>query len=130
MAGLLSRERIIAQPGFLWGVLYLNVSAGIGVIGMASPMIQEVFGGRLIGLEGLSLRDLNPDQRAQLATIGAAFAALLSVFNIGGRIGNVALFVVLFCVILTMYGGGFATSPPISPTSSAPSSWARSTGAC
>jgi hypothetical protein len=134
------------QFWFLWGVLCLNVSAGIGVIGMASPMIQEVFGGRLIGLEGLSLRDLNADQRAQLATIGAAFAALLSVFNIGGRIawaslsdflgrkrtyviffalgtalyaaapfagriGNVALFVGLFCVILTMYGGGFATIP-------------------
>jgi MFS family permease len=134
------------QFWLLWGVLCLNVSAGIGMIGMASPMIQEVFGGRLIGLEGLSLRDLNPDQRAQLATIGAAFAALLSVFNIGGRIGwaslsdfvgrkrtyaiffalgtalyaaapfagrigNVALFVVLFCVILTMYGGGFATIP-------------------
>jgi MFS family permease len=134
------------QFWMLWGVLCLNVSAGIGVIGMASPMIQEVFGGRLIGLQGLSLRDLNADQRAQLATIGAAFAALLSVFNIGGRIGwaslsdylgrkrtymvffslgtvlyaaapfagrigNVALFVVLFCVILTMYGGGFATIP-------------------
>jgi MFS family permease len=134
------------QFWFLWGVLCLNVSAGIGVIGMASPMIQEVFGGRLIGLEGLSLRDLNADQRAQLATIGAAFAALLSVFNIAGRIswaslsdyigrkrtyfiffalgtalyalapfagriGNVTLFVALFCVILTMYGGGFATIP-------------------
>ncbi|MGH8575111.1 MAG: OFA family MFS transporter, partial [Gammaproteobacteria bacterium] len=32
------------QFWFLWGVLCLNVSAGIGVIGMASPMIQEVFG--------------------------------------------------------------------------------------
>ncbi len=35
------------QFWLLWGVLCLNVSAGIGVIGMASPMIQEVFGGRL-----------------------------------------------------------------------------------
>jgi MFS family permease len=134
------------QFWFLWGVLCLNVSAGIGVIGMASPMIQEVFGGRLIGLQELSLGDLNTEQKAQLATIGAAFAALLSVFNIGGRIfwasasdylgrkrtyaiffalgtalyaaapfagriGNVALFVGLFCLILTMYGGGFATVP-------------------
>jgi MFS family permease len=134
------------QFWLLWGVLCLNVSAGIGVIGMASPMIQEVFGGRLIGLDGLALRDLKSDQKAQLATIGAAFAALLSLFNIGGRIawaslsdylgrkrtyavffalgtllyaaapfagriGSVALFVALFCVILTMYGGGFATVP-------------------
>ncbi len=135
------------QFWLLWGVLCLNVSAGIGVIGMASPMIQEVFGGRLIGLAGVALRDLNTDQKAQLATIGAAFAALLSVFNIAGRIGwaslsdyigpqadllrssspsapcctrrrpfagrigSVALFVLIFCVILTMYGGGFATIP-------------------
>jgi MFS family permease len=140
-------DRAWRTPQFwlLWGVLCLNVSAGIGVIGMASPMIQEVFGGSLIGVAG-ALKDLAQDQRAQLATLGAAFAALLSVFNIGGRIfwaslsdyigrkrtyfiffalgivlyalapwagriGSVALFVGIFCVILTMYGGGFATIP-------------------
>ena len=42
----------IPQFWLLWAVLCLNVSAGIGIIGMASPMLQEVFGGRLIGLEG------------------------------------------------------------------------------
>jgi len=138
----------VKTPQFwlLWWVLCLNVSAGIGVIGMASPMIQEVFGGRLIDLPGVALKDLAESQKAQLATIGAAFAALLSVFNIAGRIGwasfsdyigrkrtyfvffalgillyalvpwagrigSVVLFVSLFCVILTMYGGGFATIP-------------------
>jgi MFS family permease len=134
------------QFWLLWAVLCLNVSAGIGVIGMASPMIQEVFGGGLVGLPGVPLKELDVAQKAQLATIGAAFAALLSVFNIAGRIswaslsdyigrkrtyaiffalgtalyaaapfagriGNVALFVAIFCVILTMYGGGFATVP-------------------
>lgn len=134
------------QFWLLWAVLCLNVSAGIGVIGMASPMIQEVFGGRLIDLPGVPLRELNEAQKAQLATIGAAFAALLSVFNIGGRIGwaslsdylgrkptyfiffalgavlytltpyagrigSVALFVAAVAIILTMYGGGFATIP-------------------
>jgi MFS family permease len=109
-------------------------------------MIHEVFGGRLIGLPGMALKDLTEAPKAQLATIGAAFAALLSVFNIAGRIswaslsdyigrkrtyfiffalgtalyalapfagriGNVTLFVALFCIILTMYGGGFATIP-------------------
>ena len=140
-------DRAWRTPQFwlLWGVLCLNVSAGIGVIGMASPMIQEVFGGSLIGAAG-ALKDLAQDQRAQLATLGAAFAALLSVFNIAGRIfwaslsdyigrkrtyfiffglgivlyaltpwagriGNIALFVSIFCVILTMYGGGFSTIP-------------------
>jgi MFS family permease len=134
------------QFWLLWGVLCLNVSAGIGVIGMASPMIQEVFGGRLIDLPGVPLAQLSEAQKAQVATVGAAFAALLSLFNIAGRIswaslsdyigrkrtyfiffalgallyasvpsagrsGSVAIFVALFCLILTMYGGGFATIP-------------------
>ncbi|HWA59128.1 MAG TPA: OFA family MFS transporter [Gemmatimonadales bacterium] len=133
------------QFWLLWAVLTLNVSAGIGVIGMASPMIQEVFGGKLIGVTG-ALADLTADQKAQVATIGAAFAALLSFFNIvgrffwaslsdfigrkrtymiffvlgtvlyasapnAGRTGSVALFAGIFCIILTMYGGGFATIP-------------------
>lgn len=133
------------QFWLLWAVLCLNVSAGIGVIGMASPMIQEVFGGKLIGQDG-ALAALAEVDRAQVATIGAAFAGLLSLFNIAGRIwwaslsdymgrkqtyflffslgavlyaavptagrsGSVALFVGIFCLILTMYGGGFATVP-------------------
>jgi MFS family permease len=137
----------VRTPQFwlLWGVLCLNVSAGIGVIGMASPMLQEVFGGNLIGVPA-RLGELTADQRAQVATIAAAFAGLLSLFNIGGRIawasfsdvigrkltymvffllgialyisaplageaGQVAAFVTIFCVILTMYGGGFSTIP-------------------
>jgi MFS family permease len=140
-------DRVWSTPQFwlLWGVLCLNVSAGIGVVGMASPMLQEVFGGRLLG-NALPLADLIPADRAQVATIAAAFAGLLSLFNILGRIfwasfsdvigrkatyfvffllgialyaaapsagaaGQVALFVALFCIILTMYGGGFATIP-------------------
>ena len=142
---LASRAWRTPQFWCLWTVLWMNVSAGIGVIGMASPMLQEVFGGKLIGVAG-ALKDLVGDQRAQVATIGAGFAALLSLFNIGGRIfwaslsdylgrkrtyfvffvlgfllyaaapsagraGSIPLFVALFCVILTMYGGGFATIP-------------------
>jgi len=41
----------IPQFWLIWGVLCLNVSAGIGVIGMASPMLQEMFGGKLIGID-------------------------------------------------------------------------------
>lgn len=137
----------VRTPQFwlLWGVLCLNVSAGIGVIGMASPMLQEVFGGQLIGVP-LRVSQLDDAQRAQIATIAAAFAGLLSLFNIAGRIfwaslsdyigrkvtyliffllgialyvsaplaggaGRIALFVAIFCAILTMYGGGFATIP-------------------
>ena len=140
-------DRAWTTPQFwlLFVVLWMNVSAGIGVIGMASPMLQEVFGGRLIGVAA-ALKDLGGDQRAQVATIGAGFAALISLFNIAGRIfwaslsdyigrkttyyiffvlgmvlycsvpfagrlGSVPLFVGLVCMILTMYGGGFATIP-------------------
>ena len=140
-----SRAWRTPQFWLLWTVLCMNVSAGIGVIGMASPMLQEVFGGKLIGIAS-ALKDLAEDQRVQVATIGAGFAALLSLFNIAGRIfwaslsdylgrkrtyfvffslgivlyslapfagkiGSVPLFVAIFCIILTMYGGGFATVP-------------------
>ena len=40
------------QFWLIWWVLCLNVSAGIGVIGMASPMLQEIFAGKLIGHAG------------------------------------------------------------------------------
>ena len=133
------------QFWMLWAVLCLNVSAGIGVIGMASPMLQEVFGGRLIGLD-LTFSQLDAGQKAQIAAIAAGFTGLLSLCNIGGRfgwascsdrlgrkttyavffvlgfalyalvptfahMGSVVLFVGAFCIILSMYGGGFATIP-------------------
>jgi MFS family permease len=134
------------QFWLIWGVLCLNVSAGIGVIGMASPMLQEIFGGSLIGHPDLKFLQLDDDQKKMIATIAAGFAGLLSLFNIGGRFfwaslsdyigrkntyytffllgialyaaapwaahaGNKALFVGFFCIILSMYGGGFATVP-------------------
>jgi MFS family permease len=130
----------------IWGVLCLNVSAGIGVISIASPMLQEMFGGRLIGEPDVPFTALNEAQATAVATIAAGFTGLLSVFNIGGRIfwaslsdiigrkatyytffllgivlyastpwladaGSVALFVLAFGIILSMYGGGFATIP-------------------
>jgi MFS family permease len=134
------------QFWLIWAVLCLNVSAGIGVIGMASPMLQEIFGGSLIGQPDVGFTQLTPEQRTLVATIAAGFTGLLSLFNIGGRFfwaslsdyigrkntyytffllgiamyalapwaahsGNKALFVAFFCIILSMYGGGFATVP-------------------
>jgi MFS family permease len=113
---------------FLWFVLFLNVTAGIGVLGQASAMIQEMFKGRIT------------------PAAAAGFVGLLSIFNMGGRflwssasdylgrkktymiyfalgavlyaftpttgqMGNIGLFVATYAVILTMYGGGFATIP-------------------
>ncbi|WP_426192793.1 OFA family MFS transporter [Massilia sp. DWR3-1-1] len=135
----------IPQFWLLWGVLCLNVTAGIGILGMSSPLIQEVFGGRLIGVDG-GFASLTPAQLGQTAAIAAGFTGLLSLFNIGGRFfwasisdylgrkntyfiflglglllyafipsmahaGNLPLFVAFFCIILSMYGGGFATVP-------------------
>ena len=116
------------QFWLIWGVLCLNVTAGIGVLGQASAMIQEVFQGR-VGV-----------------VAAAGFVGLMSLFNMGGRffwastsdylgrkntyfvffalgtllyalvpstgaIGSVTLFVAFYAVIFSMYGGGFATVP-------------------
>ncbi len=116
------------QFWLLWGVLCMNVTAGIGVLGQASPMSQEIFAGRVT------------------AVAAAGFVGLLSLFNMVGRffwastsdligrrstyfcffllgillyalvphtgaIGSVPLFVACFAIILSMYGGGFATIP-------------------
>src|SRR5579859_2704841 len=133
------------QFWLIWCVLCLNVTAGIGIIGMASPMLQEVFGGHLIGIDA-GFSDLTPEQKTQIAAIGAGFAGLLSLFNIAGRFfwasmsdklgrkntyfvffilgmalyasvptwaqsGSLVLFVLSVGIILSMYGGGFATVP-------------------
>ncbi len=96
-----------------WGMLFLNVSAGIGVISMASPLLQEVFAGNLIGLPGVPFDALTAAQKGQVATIGAGFAGLLSLFNIGGRlfwatasdiIGRKNTYYVFFVVGAILYG--------------------------
>jgi MFS family permease len=73
------------QFWLIWAVLCLNVSAGIGVLGMASPMLQEIFGGSLIGKEGVGYAALDMGQRAAIASVAAGLVGLLSLFNIGGR---------------------------------------------
>jgi MFS family permease len=110
----------------LWVVLCLNVTAGIGILGQASLMCQDMFG--------------------VSAAVGGGFAGLLSLFNMGGRffwssmsdltgrktiygvyfllgallyflvpvtqrVHNVTFFVAVTAVIISMYGGGFATIP-------------------
>jgi MFS family permease len=79
-------KRVWGIPQFwlIWMALTMNVSAGIGVIGMASPMLQEVFGGALIGVPK-HFSELDKSQLAAIAAVAGGFAALLSLFNIGGR---------------------------------------------
>ncbi len=116
------------QFWMLWAVLCMNVTAGIGVLEQASPMIQEMFPGKItasaaagfVGLLSLfnlvgrffwsSLSDHLGRKRTYLIyfVLGTALYALVPTF---GRMGSVVLFVVGFCIILSMYGGGFATIP-------------------
>lgn len=79
-----SRVWSIPQFWLVWMVLFLNVSAGIGILAMASPLLQEVFGGRLIGVD-LAFNELDAAQKGQIAAIAAGFTGLLSLFNICGR---------------------------------------------
>ncbi len=116
------------QFWLIWWVLCLNVTAGIGVIGQASAMSQEMFPGKVT------------------VVAAAGFVGLMSLFNMGGRfcwasisdyigrkntyfvfmvlgfvlyctvpytgkIGSVGGFVCCFLVIISMYGGGFSTVP-------------------
>jgi MFS family permease len=136
------------QFWLLWLVLCMNVSAGIGIIGAAAPMLQETFGGALIGQPDIGFADIKKDEAmtAAAAAVGAGFVGLISLFNIFGRFAwatssdklgrkrtyyiffilgtlmyctatyvagfkSLALFVGSFCVIASMYGGGFATIP-------------------
>jgi MFS family permease len=121
-------DEAMKTPQFylLWAVLWINVTAGIGVLAQASPMAQDIFG-------------VTP-------AAAAGFVGLLSIFNMVGRfvwssasdltgrkaiycvyfilgcglyclvpfsqkIGSIELFVACACVIISMYGAGFATIP-------------------
>jgi MFS family permease len=74
----------IPQFWLLWAALMLNVSAGIGILGMSSPLLQEVFAGKLLGVD-VAFNDLTMGQKGQIAAIAAGFTGLLSLFNIAGR---------------------------------------------
>jgi MFS family permease len=136
-SALISSHNVAVQeawktPQFwlLWVMLFVNVTAGIGILEQAAPMIQDLFKGTI-----------SPN-----AAVG--FVGLLSIFNMGGRffwastsdfigrkatyfifftlgavlyfflpftsqdkLNSVPLFVGIACVLLSMYGGGFATIP-------------------
>jgi MFS family permease len=72
------------QFWLIWTVLCVNVTAGIGVLSMASPMFQDVFGGKLLGLDGAV--ELSAAQKAAIAASAAGLVGLISLFNSLGRI--------------------------------------------
>jgi MFS family permease len=116
------------QFWLIWWVLCLNVTAGIGVLGQASAMSQEMFKGQITavaasGLVGLfSLFNMGgrfawssiSDYLGRKNTYFVFFAlgtVLYALVPHSGTIGSVALFVFCYAVIFSMYGGGFATVP-------------------
>jgi MFS family permease len=120
----------IRTPQFwlLWAVLCLNVTAGIGVLGQASAMIQEVFRGAinpgaaagfvgllsLFNMVGRFLWASLSDKIGRKATYVCFFTLgpiLYALVPLSGKVGSIALFVACFCLIITMYGGGFSTIP-------------------
>ncbi|TFB46773.1 OFA family MFS transporter [Cryobacterium tagatosivorans] len=120
------------QFWLVWVVLFCNVTAGIGILEQAAPMIQDFF--------------RQPDGSSLVsAVVAGGFVGLLSIANMGGRFawsatsdktgrrniymvylgvgtvlylllalvgsGTTALYVLLAFVIISFYGGGFATVP-------------------
>src|SRR5262245_3007359 len=128
--GNVTANRAITTRQFwlLWAMLCLNVTAGIGVLGQASAMIQEMFPGSIsvsaaagfVGLLSLanmagrffwsSISDFI-GRKAVYATFFLLGAGLYAVVPSTGRAGSIVLFVAGYAVIMSMYGGGFATIP-------------------
>ena len=118
------------QFWLLWVVLCMNVTAGIGVLGQASPMIQEIFSGRVspasaagfVGLISLfnmvgrffwaSTSDYIGRRNTYMIFFLLGIVLYSSVPTLG-HLGSIPLFVAAFCIILSMYGGGFATIPGV-----------------
>jgi len=120
----------VKTPQFwlIWIVLFCNTTAGIGVLGQASAMSQEMFPGHitavaaagLVGLMSLfnmggrfswaSLSDFIGRKNTYFVYMTLGFALYVTV-PYAGASGNVVLFVICFLVIVSMYGGGFSTVP-------------------
>ena len=120
----------VKTPQFwlIWIVLFCNTTAGIGVLGQASAMSQEMFPGHitavaaagLVGLMSLfnmggrfswaSLSDFIGRKNTYFVYMVLGIALYVTV-PYAGASGNVVLFVLCFLIIVSMYGGGFSTVP-------------------
>jgi MFS family permease len=123
-----SRDTAIRTPQFflLWGILFINVTAGIGILAQASPMMQDMFGrtpleaGAVVSL--ISLFNAGgrfawasaSDYIGRRNTYVIFFLAQLGLFLVIPGLaaaGQWWLFQVSLFLVFTMYGGGFATIP-------------------
>jgi MFS transporter, OFA family, oxalate/formate antiporter len=115
----------IRTPQFwlLWVLFFLNISAGIMLISLASPMAQEIVGmtavqaGVMVGLMGIFngagrlLWSSSSDIMGRAITYGTMFVLQIALFALLPGFKSTALFMAAFFIIMTCYGGGFATCP-------------------
>lgn len=128
-----SADNAIRTPQFylLWIVLFCNVTAGIGILEQASPMIQDFFrdgsssavtaaaAGGFVGLLSIanmagrfvwsSTSDVVGRKPIYMVYLGVGLVLYFLLATVGAN--STALFVLLAAVILSFYGGGFATIP-------------------
>ncbi len=121
-------DEAIKTPQFwlLWAVLCLNVTAGIGILGQASNMCQSMFGVpktvgdgfagflSIFNMGGRFFWSSTSDYTGRKHVYFIYFllgAVLYCLVPLTQRMGNVAFFVGVTALIISMYGGGFATIP-------------------
>ena len=121
-------DEAIKTPQFwlLWAVLCLNVTAGIGILGQASNMCQSMFGVpktvgdgfagflSIFNMGGRFFWSSTSDYTGRKRVYFIYFllgAVLYCLVPLTQRMGNVAFFVGVTALIISMYGGGFATIP-------------------
>jgi len=126
--GQVSAKNAIKTPAFwfLWIVLFTNVTAGIGILENAKPMIEDYFpqitaaaAAGFVGLLSLanmagrigwsSLSDVVGRKLTYVMYLGVGALAYTAVALFGPA--SIALFVPLVVLIISFYGGGFATIP-------------------
>lgn len=110
----LDKAHTTPQFWLIWVVLCMNVSAGIGIIGAAAPMLQETFGGYLIGMPSMAYSAVKADKDLlpKMVAVAAGFVGLFSLLNILGRfawaslsdyIGRKSTYFVFFILGIAMY---------------------------
>jgi MFS family permease len=126
--GLTARQAMRTRAFFLlWVMLLLNVTAGLGVLGQAAAMLQDVFDGASAEAAGFFVALLSffnmggrlawawlSDRLGRPATYALFFSlgpVLYAAVPLAGQVPSLALFVGCFALIMSMYGGAFATLP-------------------
>ena len=111
------------QFGALWWVFFINITCGIGLLSLASPMAQEAIGmtpaaaASLVGIIGI----FNGGGRIAWSTIsdylGRAqtyilfFMIEIVAFYLLAQTNSALTFQILILLIITCYGGGFSCMP-------------------